>query len=714
MMVWFLQPKRALQKPLSILLLALLVASAHYALFPDRACARLHVGSASSNRHMPELKGLSLSPDGTSIQLDASNLQNNGGRAITVLRFSSPSRLLVDIPNVRLSEKAVTTLPVHRYGVDHVELTEINSDFYNAVRAIIYVQDDQTLSRLSPVLDGNLLRFVPLGSNVAPMTAMTTKTHPMMTPPQKESRRNRQREAYAQPLAPVTTPLPTMTTASGPVPLRVKPFPGEGDAMPLPNQSSSTSASANGPLSIFGTPLASDLSVIDSISLRDEQIVVQSRNGSPLRIKNRSILTAPSRLVIDLDNSILASRSLLGPVRGETSDRLRSVRVGQFDERTVRLVIESSSPDLFESVFNGQKHDNLSILPVTPATPNRSTPTAASANSRPGEIESIDLKREHGGTLLRLETSTPIQHRLLRRDNKLTLDLLNETGNPTVIGFDGRQFPEIDKMRLDSPAPANSRLSINLANAAVRIVPTLSGDGKVLELLLVNDGTTGLSEMPTSVISGTGNLNKLEEQQAVMQPAGDAPFAARIVVDAGHGGKDIGANRSGVNEKDLNLALALMVRDALTAKGFKVFMTRSTDVFLPLPQITAITNQIHPDLFISIHHNASVNAATHGIETYFYTPQSIPLAKKVHTREIAAVRERDGGVKQARFYVIHHTDVPAILCEVGYVSNPDELNSLQGMERKSRTAQSIADGVVDYLQTRVSASARPRSFGGRR
>jgi N-acetylmuramoyl-L-alanine amidase len=109
-----------------------------------------------------------------------------------------------------------------------------------------------------------------------------------------------------------------------------------------------------------------------------------------------------------------------------------------------------------------------------------------------------------------------------------------------------------------------------------------------------------------------------------------------------------------------------------------------------------------------------VNVATHGVETYFYTPQSIPLAKKVHAREIAAVRERDGGVKQARFYVIHHTDVPAILCEVGYVSNPGELSTLQSAERKSRTAQSIADGVVDYLQTRVSASARARSFGGKR
>jgi N-acetylmuramoyl-L-alanine amidase len=151
-----------------------------------------------------------------------------------------------------------------------------------------------------------------------------------------------------------------------------------------------------------------------------------------------------------------------------------------------------------------------------------------------------------------------------------------------------------------------------------------------------------------------------------------------------------------------------MVRDALTAKGFKVYMTRSTDVFLPLPQITAITNQIRPDLFISIHHNASVNPALHGIETYYFTPQSIPLAKRVHAREINAVGVRDGGVKRARFYVIHHTSVPAILCEVGYVSNPSELTDLQTMDRKQKTARAIADGVVDYLKTQVSARAKAR------
>jgi N-acetylmuramoyl-L-alanine amidase len=680
------------RRALSIMLSAFLIVGGQCVFSPGKAYARFHLFGSSEDR-MPELKGFHLSPDGQSIQFDADNLQANGAGSITVLRYSAPSRLIVDIPNVQLSQKIKTNLYPKRNGIERIELSQINSDFYNAVRAVIYLQDPQALSKFNPSLDGNTLRLNPTFSS-APMTARTTSPNRSASVVQ-----NKQRSKYQPPFV-----QPMASNASA------MPLPVQGDALPVPSQANSAQAST-GIMSIFGTPLPTDVSVVDKVAIKDDQIIIQTRNGGHLRIKNRSILTAPSRLVVDLDSTIVADRSLLGPVRGDSSDQIRSVRVGQFDERTVRLVIESPTPELFESVFNNQKRDSLTILPIAPAVPNRSSSTAI-VNARPGEIENINLDHKNGGTLIKIEGSTPIQHRLSRKDNYLTLDLLNESGNTTNMGFDEKRFPELARMRLDSASTGSSRLTINLSSAGVRVVPTLSRNGKVLELLIVNDGTTGLAAVPTNVVSGASdNLSRLEQQVAVLPPAGDAPFAARIVVDAGHGGKDIGANRSGVYEKDLNLSLALMLRDALMAKGFKVYMTRSTDEFLPLPKITAITNQIHPDLFISIHHNASVNSAMHGIETYFYTPQSIPLAKRVHAREIAAVHEKDGGVKQARFYVIHHTDVPAILCEVGYVSNPTELTSLQTMERKSETAQSIADGVVDYLQTRMSASARPRTFG---
>ncbi|HEY9746310.1 MAG TPA: N-acetylmuramoyl-L-alanine amidase, partial [Oculatellaceae cyanobacterium] len=339
-------------------------------------------------------------------------------------------------------------------------------------------------------------------------------------------------------------------------------------------------------------------------------------------------------------------------------------------------------PERYEAIYTGSDHSLLTICPYS-----TNAITKLSANTRIGRVESIDLSRQNGTTVLRLEASAPIVHRFVKKDDRVVLDLLNATANPTPITVDSSKYPEVARMHLEPlmQGQPNSKLAITLASPNVRVTPSISENGKVLELTLAQEA---------------GSI--------ALGAAGNAPFPARVVLDAGHGGKDLGANRDGVNEKDLNLTLAHMVREALEAKGIKVYMTRSTDVFLPLPEITAITNRIKPDLFISIHHNASVNPALHGIETYYYTPQSLALAKRVHARKINAVQAKDGGVKRAMFYVIHHTNVPAILCEVGYISNPDERNALQTYERRIKTARAIADGVVDYLKASVSAQAKSR------
>lgn len=675
-----------------------------------------------------EVRSIHLTPDGKALLLESDTpLREREARGMTVLRFPQPNRVLVDIPNARLSTPKPSDIPVHRNGIDRIELTEISGDFYNAVRAIIYVNDANTLSRLTPTLSGNLLRLtedaiatmtgpstVLPGASAKPLSLRPIGLSPVPSSPVSANASGQttlgRARSEARPLPPMATPLPVLR------PLKTASFPSANSQNPVSGTPGSFGTdyqpvnplAPTGPLSILGTPLEPGTSVIESVSFRDGRLTIQAHAGTKLHIKNRLLLKDPSRLVLDLDNAVLASRALLGTVTGDSGNRMRQVRVGQFDEKTVRLVIETPMPSGFEPVFNREGEANtLALVPVD--TMAQTSALGMLARTRAGEVESIDLKREQGGTLLRLSASTPIAHRIQKKGDRVILDLLNEAAHTTAIDVDRRQYPELDKMRIEAleDRDASSKLSIMLADRNTRVLPTLSDGGKVLELLLLsNEGPNAVPDRFSALSSSTGDLPVPADNVAVFAPAGPAPFPARIVVDAGHGGKDMGANRQGVNEKDLNLSLALMLKDALTAKGFKVYMTRSTDIFLPLPQITAITNQVHPDLFISIHHNASVNTAQHGIETYYYTPQSIPLARKVHQREIGSLGIRDGGVKHARFYVIHHTDVPAILCEVGYVSNPDELDDLQTQERKLNTARSIADGVVDYLKTRVSARAR--------
>jgi N-acetylmuramoyl-L-alanine amidase len=629
--------------------------------------------------------GVRLSPDGRSLVLNANRpFTGQETRNFSVLRLPAPYRLLVDIPNARVisSQKVFS---IQQNGIDRVELTDHYSPFYSAVRAIIYVTDSRTLSHLAPSFENNSLKVdldevaMTPASMSAPLATVPFGPARTGIPPIAGSEGGKLRlKPYkpgreVQPLPPFATPVPALSVAKAP---------------PVPPVQ--FSPSGKNQVSVFGTPVPAGVSLVEDVYYKDNRLYIKGTNGSDLHVKSRFTLTAPSRLVLDIENAVLSSRTQTAPMNGG-SDEVQQIRLGQFDDRTVRVVIQSTTPEQFESIYPGSDRSLLALSPYSSTSINK-----LSANTRLGEVQSIDLKRESGGTVIRLSASSPIVHRFIKRDDRVVLDLLNEASNPATIGVDQRQYPEIEKMRLDplTDGQPNSKLTIKLAGPGVRVVPTLSDDGRVLELLIADDHTASTS--PGNALANLIGLGA----------SGKAPFPARIVVDAGHGGKDMGANRNGVNEKDLNLSLALMLRDALTAKGFKVYMTRSTDVFLPLPQITAITNQIHPDLFISIHHNASVNPSLNGIETYFYTPQSVALARRVQEREINNVAVRDGGVKQARFYVIHHTDVPAILCEVGYVSNPNELNDLQSYDRKAKTARSIADGVVDYLKTRVSARAR--------
>jgi N-acetylmuramoyl-L-alanine amidase len=171
-----------------------------------------------------------------------------------------------------------------------------------------------------------------------------------------------------------------------------------------------------------------------------------------------------------------------------------------------------------------------------------------------------------------------------------------------------------------------------------------------------------------------------------------------IVVDAGHGGKDHGAIREGIREKDLNLNVALKLRDELQSRGYTVFMTRTEDEFLSLKEITEEAASYKPDIFISVHHNSSTNPAIYGLETYYYHGFSLNLAKDIHTNLASSLPVVDRGVRQAKFYVINHTSVPSVLLELGYVSNATEREAIANSWRQKQEAKAIADGVDAYLK----------------
>ncbi|MCL2188180.1 MAG: N-acetylmuramoyl-L-alanine amidase [Defluviitaleaceae bacterium] len=153
----------------------------------------------------------------------------------------------------------------------------------------------------------------------------------------------------------------------------------------------------------------------------------------------------------------------------------------------------------------------------------------------------------------------------------------------------------------------------------------------------------------------------------------DVPVVVRtVVLDAGHGGHDPGAVSNGRWEKDDVLRLALAVRNLLQAQGIRVVMTRSTDIFVPLTERSATANRNNADLFVSIHRNASEHSTANGVENFIYTsaPANTENAASLVLAEVVAAGvQRDRGLKRGNFSVLRHTSAPAMLLELGFITN---------------------------------------------
>lgn len=195
-----------------------------------------------------------------------------------------------------------------------------------------------------------------------------------------------------------------------------------------------------------------------------------------------------------------------------------------------------------------------------------------------------------------------------------------------------------------------------------------------------------------------------------------------VILDPGHGLKDFGARGLKHNEKDLNLALAKEIAAALQKRGMKVYMTRSEDTFLTLDERGKLANKSNGDLFLSIHHNASVKKESAGVETYIVTPggsaSSNDTEEQIHKKSVpanqfdalnirlAAQIQRnmaknsgrvDRGVRFARFRVLALSQLPGALIEAGFVSNADEELRCADPAGQRKIADAIADAVKTVL-----------------
>ncbi len=458
------------------------------------------------------------------------------------------------------------------------------------------------------------------------------------------------------------------------------------------------------------------------------------RNGSLLlsgigvvNVEKPFILTEPSRVIFDLPNTIVLQELRDKEIRlSETV----TAKIGQFEPSKARIVIKTERPEAYKSIYSS----NLQTLLITGSN----SISGVNVTSIKSELAYFKEQSVNSTTdVINIIFSNPIIFSIKRENNKVHLILYNlinfntESFNKVAAtnktGFESGQI-STNIYRISFPLEEGTLFDCyeTLNASQLRFVFTKP---KPIEAQTQTSGTQKLIEQtqnqarpypsptvqpkipnqkPQKIESPFANLmerqaNRQKYNTAKNQTKSKKTAAKRIknkviVIDPGHGGNDQGASRGSLLEKDLTLDIALKVRECLREKGFtNIIMTRASDKTLTLDDRVTIANNNKADIFVSIHINASVKSEIHGIETHYYTDNGYNVAKVIHKELMEKVSATDRGLFKSKFYVINHTEAPAVLLELGFISNEQEKNALNSDKRQRASAQAIADGILQYL-----------------
>jgi N-acetylmuramoyl-L-alanine amidase len=401
----------------------------------------------------------------------------------------------------------------------------------------------------------------------------------------------------------------------------------------------------------------------------------------------------PDRVFVDITPARLNSM-LIGRQWPVKSTLLEQIRVGQFDGSTVRVVLDVGAISRVSS-FTLRDPDRLIIdvlgkdAPVTTVTgPAPATSESSTAAAAPAPVPATKLEAS------KAPAAEPVKAAAKPTATKKPAD---KTDSQTANKVDAKAATTAPAAPTPAPAapPVDTRV----------IIPAKAA----------NDGTRSLVRSLGLKLS-------------------------RVVIDAGHGGHDTGTiGPGGYTEKELVLDVAMRLKALIENEmGSEVVMTRSDDNFVPLETRTAIANQQQADLFISIHANSSRVRSVHGVETYYLnltssrealetasrenaaSERSIhemqDLVKKImlrdkvdESRELAQHIEKalaarkgsgvDRGVKQAPFVVLIGANMPSILAEVCFISNPQDEKNVKTGDIRQAIAESLFEGVRSYAES---------------
>jgi N-acetylmuramoyl-L-alanine amidase len=476
---------------------------------------------------------------------------------------------------------------------------------------------------------------------------------------------------------------PTQWTVQLPTPERVESPP----AATTPSPSESTPQENAPPVSGAATQLENVRVTPDGFFLRTSGAVPEIEVD---RSRNRR------QIYFDLENTAVSSQLAAEiPVDRFGVERVQISQL-ESDPPIARVTLELSDPDIdweaTASEFGGVVLIPTSGFaredePPTTVTP----PVAQAAPAEPATIEGIQIS---DNSQLLIQANQPVTYTAgwdrTTADYQITI--------PNARLADNVASPQLD------------------ANSPLRRVRLRQEDNTVVILVQPAAGVniSGVNQPSQQLLS-------LQLQRAGQRPPGGNPIPVTppqagypptnlpsvpnsrivVVIDPGHGGPDPGAiGINGIREKDIVLPIALEVASLLEQQGVQAVLTRPDDRDLDLDPRVQIAERANANLFVSIHANAiSLSRPdVNGIETYYYSSSSLRLAQVIHASVVQNTGSADRGVRQARFYVIRNTSMPAVLVETGFVTGQNDAARLGDPAYRSQMAGAIARGILLYVQ----------------
>ena len=379
-------------------------------------------------------------------------------------------------------------------------------------------------------------------------------------------------------------------------------------------------------------------------------------------------LENPSRMVIDIDNAWISSD--IPREINLDSTAASKFRIAQFDKNAVRLVIETSAENNIFYIDGGNAGGRLVI----------------DIGSGAEQPDFIDKLNEGGGsstiTAKVTEVDEPFKNSKVETDKKTGIEIIRpnisvENNSKSDDNKDKKEKEKKSKKDKDKKEKKDKKDKKSKKD---------DKDNK--------DDKDKKSYIDIKLDELTTLENKV------------------IVIDPGHGGNDAGAiGPSGVMEKTVTLKVALELEKLLLAEGAEVIMTRRTDVEVApkgrhatdieeLKSRCEIANDAEADIFLSIHADSFTNPAARGTTCYYFGEggeESKKLADNIQPALLEQIKTPSRGVKPCNFYVVRNTDMPAILIELAFISNPQEESLLNSKEGVEKAAQGILDGIEDYF-----------------